>query len=228
MINQLACAAALLVAVPLVAPAAELDYFLLIDHIKGESQDIHHPDEIDIKSWAWGLSNSGSPHVGGGGGAGKPSFLDFSWSQGIDKSIVPIFMGVATGEHIRSARLDVVKDSGDDAASFFQMVFEDVLLTELQLTGTAAGQSATGKLDFGKVKLRYRVQKADGSYAPWIEGAFDVTKNTIAFTGDPNVLLGVAAAGGQLSLAVPEPQTWALMLGGLLATAAWLRRRATG
>ena len=59
-------------------PAAELDYFLLIDHIKGESQDSQHPDEIDIKNWAWGLSNAGSPPVGGGGVAGKPRFPDFS------------------------------------------------------------------------------------------------------------------------------------------------------
>ena len=46
--------------------------------IKGESKDAAHADEIDVLSWNWGLSNSGSFHTGGGGGAGKVNIQDLT------------------------------------------------------------------------------------------------------------------------------------------------------
>ena len=35
-------------------------------------------DKIDILAWSWGLSNSGTAHVGGGAGAGKVNVQDIS------------------------------------------------------------------------------------------------------------------------------------------------------
>jgi Type VI secretion system effector, Hcp len=40
--------------------------FIKIDTIDGEAQDTKHKKEIDVLSWSWGMSNSGSAHVGGG------------------------------------------------------------------------------------------------------------------------------------------------------------------
>lgn len=51
-----------------------LDMFIKIDGIKGESTDDKHKDEIDVLSWSWGMSQSGTVHTTGGSGAGKVSF----------------------------------------------------------------------------------------------------------------------------------------------------------
>ena len=54
------------------------DMFLKLEGIEGESADKTHGKEIDILAWSWGLSQSGSFHVGGGGGArpfAKPRLL---------------------------------------------------------------------------------------------------------------------------------------------------------
>ena len=54
--------------------------FARIGTIKGESRDARHKDEIDVLSWAWGLSQAGNLGHGGGGGSGKVSFQDLKAS----------------------------------------------------------------------------------------------------------------------------------------------------
>ena len=42
-----------------------VDMFIKIKGVDGESKDQKHGKEIDVLSWSWGMSNSGSAHVGG-------------------------------------------------------------------------------------------------------------------------------------------------------------------
>ncbi len=46
-----------------------VDYFLQIAGIDGESTDAKHKGWIDVESWSWGETNSGSAHRGAGAGA---------------------------------------------------------------------------------------------------------------------------------------------------------------
>ena len=49
-----------------------VDIFLkLSNNIKGESQDSTHRNEIDVLAWDWALTQSGTTHLGSGGGGGK-------------------------------------------------------------------------------------------------------------------------------------------------------------
>ena len=45
-----------------------MDMFLKIDDVKGESRDkdASKNGTIDILAWSWGMSNSGTAHIGGG------------------------------------------------------------------------------------------------------------------------------------------------------------------
>ena len=45
-----------------------VDMFLDMDGIKGESIDSKHKDTIDVLSWSWGMSQTGTTHLGGGEG----------------------------------------------------------------------------------------------------------------------------------------------------------------
>src|SRR5262245_36578593 len=56
-----------------VSDMAAVDYFLVIDGVKGESHDdkMKAKGAIDLESWSWGESQSGAHGAGGGGGAGK-------------------------------------------------------------------------------------------------------------------------------------------------------------
>src|SRR5258705_11095969 len=80
-----------------------VDYFLKIDGIKGESQDSKHGGEIEIQSFSWGATQSGSFAQGGGGGAGKVNMQDFHFTVFHGVASPKLMLACATGQHISSA-----------------------------------------------------------------------------------------------------------------------------
>src|ERR1700704_5685866 len=77
-----------------------VDIFLDIEGIKGESKDSKHKDTIDVLSWSWGMSQSGTAHMGGGAGAGKVSVQDINFTHYLDKSSPTLMLHCCNGKHI--------------------------------------------------------------------------------------------------------------------------------
>lgn len=212
------CLAGVLHAAP--AAAQALDHFLNIAGVGGDSVDARHRRWIDVAGWSWGVHQALDAN-------GKPAaaFDPFSWQQGVDSSVVPLFLGVAGGSRFESATLDVQRSGGETAQVFFQMVFDGVQPTSLVI---ANGSDVAAASTYDAVTMRYHDGKG------WIEGRFALGPQGVGFTGDANVLRGLLLAGGDVSLdigalpPVPEPATGALMAMGLMATALRLRRRRTG
>ena len=89
-----------------------VDMFIKLDGIKGESRDAKHKGEIDVLAWSWGLSNSGTMHMGGGGGAGKANVQDISFTKYVDAGSADLQLSCANGKHLKSAKL-VVRKAGE-------------------------------------------------------------------------------------------------------------------
>ena len=70
------------------------DIFAKIGDIKGESLDDKHKDEIEVLSWSWGVSQTGTMAYGGGGGEGKANFNDFNFIHHVDKASPVLLQGV--------------------------------------------------------------------------------------------------------------------------------------
>ena len=69
-----------------------VDMFIKIGELKGEAQDDTHKGEIDVLAWSWGMSQSGTTHMGSGGGAGKVSVQDLSFTKYVDMSSTELML----------------------------------------------------------------------------------------------------------------------------------------
>lgn len=153
------------------------DYFLKLEGVKGESADRAHPDEIEILSFSWGVTQSASA-TGGGGGAGKAVFQDMHFTTNLSSAGPQIFLKCATGEHIKKATLTVRKSGGDGGREYYKITLEDLLISSYQ-QGGGAGDDPTDEfsLDFARIQLDYTPpESSDGTTTP-VKASYDLKAN---------------------------------------------------
>lgn len=160
------------------ADAAAVDYFLKIEGIEGESIDDRHKGEIEITSFSWGASNSGTFAAGGGGGAGRVSFGSIRLTSAVTKASPMIFESVATGKHFPNVTISAVR-TGAMEQEFLKVTLTDVMITSYQ-SGGIVGEVPTDsfKLNFAKIEFEYKPQKADGSLDASVKTGWDLKANT--------------------------------------------------
>ena len=154
------------------------DIFAKLGDIKGESLDSKHKDEVEVLSWSWGVSQTGTPGTGGGGGAGKATFNDFSFLHRIDKASPNLLKACATGEHIKEATITARK-AGKGQQEFLIIKMNDVVITSVNPGGVADPDALAESvaMQFAKVALEYKPQKADGSLDAGIHFKYDIKGN---------------------------------------------------
>lgn len=142
--------------------AAAVDYFLKIEGIEGESSDDRHKGEIEILSFSWGVTNTGSHSGGGGGGAGKASFSDISFMGSVSKASPKLMLACATGQHIPRAVLTCRK-TGGDGQTFYKITLSDVMVSSYASSGgTEDPPSDALSLNFTKIEFEYITMDATG------------------------------------------------------------------
>jgi len=157
-----------------------VDMFMKIGDIKGESTDKKHPNEIDVLAWSWGISNSGTTHQGGGGGAGKANVQDLSFTKYTDSSSHALLLASSNGQHYPKANLVVRKAGGKGAPiEYIKIEMEEVLVTSVSCGGSGGEDRLTENvsLNFAKVKFEYTPQKADGSPDTTKEMVYNIAEN---------------------------------------------------
>jgi type VI secretion system secreted protein Hcp len=155
-----------------------MDMFIKIGDLKGEARDKVHKEEIDVLAWSWGMSNSGSAHTGGGAGAGKVNVQDLSFTKYIDKSTPDLMLACCNGKHFDSATLTVRK-AGEKPLEYLIITMDEVMVTAVSTGGSGGEDRLTENvtLNFAKVKVGYKEQKADGSEGAKPSMTWDIAQN---------------------------------------------------
>ena len=155
-----------------------MDMFIQIGDLKGESRDKTHKDKIDVLAWSWGISNSGTFHAGGGGGAGKANVQDLSFTKYIDKASPDLMLATCNGKHYPKATL-IVRKAGEKPLEYLTITLEEVLVTSLSTGGSGGEDRLTENvtLNFAKVTVDYKEQTPTGVAGATPSMSYDIAEN---------------------------------------------------
>lgn len=120
---------------------------------------------IDVISWSWGATQSGSMHIGGGGGTGKANVNNLSCTKWIDGASPNLMQHCISGKHYNTATLTCRKAGGDETVPYLKIEMEEVIITSISNGGHGGEDQFTETvgLNFATYKMTYTPQKKDGT-----------------------------------------------------------------
>ena len=137
-----------------------IDAFLKLGDIKGESSVTGHAAEIDVLAWSWGLSQSGTTHIGSGGGAGKVNVQDLSFTHYLDSASPPLLLSCCKGTHIPEATMTLRK-AGDKPLDYLKIKFKDIIVTSVSTGGSNGEERLTENVTLNFAEFSYAYQPQD-------------------------------------------------------------------
>jgi type VI secretion system secreted protein Hcp len=158
-----------------------VDMFLKLDDVKGESSDDKHKDETDVLAWSWGMSQSGTTHMGTGGGAGKVSVNDLSITKYVDKGSPNLIISCCNGKHYKEGVLTVRK-AGETALEYLKITMKEVLVSSISTGGSGGEDRLTENvtLNFAEFKVEYTPQSNTGTGDAVVEAGWKIAANVKA------------------------------------------------
>lgn len=160
---------------------AAADFFLKINGIDGESEDAKLKNNLQLASWSWGATNSGSSGLGTGAASGKVSMQDFHFVVQMSKASPNIMLSCANGKHIDQCVLTCRKSTGDGGqANYLVITFNDVVISSYQ-TGASDGGSPLPMeqitFNYTKIKMEYSPQDSKGNVGKMVTTGWNTKEN---------------------------------------------------
>jgi len=143
-----------------------VDAFLKLGDLKGESPVEGFEEQIQVLSWSWGMSQTGTTHLGTGGGAGKVNVQDMAVVHYMDTASPSIVQACCNGKHFPEATLTLRK-AGEDPLEYLILTLTDVIITSVSVGGSEGEERNIENftLNFGKFKYSYQPQDNKGAKA---------------------------------------------------------------
>jgi type VI secretion system secreted protein Hcp len=157
-----------------------VDMFLRIEGIKGESKDSTRTDHIQVLSWSWDVSQTGTAGSGTGLTAGKVEHHDIEIRKLVDKASPILYKFCCNGDHIPSADLYVRKAAGGtEALEYIVLHFEDLVITGFNLGGQPKADQIEEvvRLNYAKVQITYTPQDNKGQGMPPVLAGWNLQEN---------------------------------------------------
>ena len=169
--------------------SGDYEIFIKLEGILGESTDANHKDWIEAISFNWGMTMPVSTSSGSGASSARVQVGNLNFTHNLDKASPKLMSSCATGQHIRTATLEVYS-RGEHPVRFYQLSLSDIVVNKVFLTGNSqAGDESTAQLlalaspleevslTFAKIEWSYWPRNPDGSANAAVKGSYDTKTN---------------------------------------------------
>ena len=152
------------------------DIFVWMQGISGDSTVMlmGRKGWIEAESMSHQISQSGTMHVGGGGGSGKVQVGDVMLVKRIDKTTPELNLLCSSGKHVDEVIILLTRSTGSQYQTYMEYTLSTVLVTSVRAEakrGEADTEAVT--LHFAKISWKYYAD-----HGAVIEKGWDIEKNT--------------------------------------------------
>jgi type VI secretion system secreted protein Hcp len=130
---------------------------------------------MQLEGFSLSMSQSGTLHALGGGGAGKATATGVHTTLGTSGQLVQLSSDLTSGKIVPSVEIEVYR-AGQEQQLVEQFYFEDVLVTGLQTSGSSGGTGHSLSFDYTAFNRGHLTQDAKGAVGPAAEDGFDFQK----------------------------------------------------
>lgn len=158
-----------------ISHAASMQAFLNIRNIPGESTDELHPGWIQVDSYKWGVSQTGSVANPIGG---KSTFENFTITKPMDIASPKLYQTCAAGTAISSATLSVFHPAS--GLEVLQIRFTDVMISSVKPAATLATDpfpKEEVQFNYSTIVWIYKRQRPTGG-TETVTGGWNLITNT--------------------------------------------------
>ena len=113
---------------------AAVKTYIKIGDIKGESTDLKYKDWVDVLSWSWGMSQTGSRVADGRRRVIPVCVQDLTITKHFDASSPDLIMGTAMGDHYPEVDL-ALQRTGETPIQFMNFKMADVVVSSYSTEG---------------------------------------------------------------------------------------------
>jgi len=160
--------------------ASDADMFLSVQarragKIKGEASTQGHEEDIEVRSWTWGVSSAAA--IGSVQATGKRQYKHLAVVKGIDSASTGLLAALATNDEIKEAKL-ALRKAGGDALDYYTMTLGQARIVAIDIGVDEHGwPTETIAFAYTKIEVEYKRQQASG-----ISGASTSFNDDVAST----------------------------------------------
>jgi type VI secretion system secreted protein Hcp len=153
---------------------AQIDIFLKVGDIVGESRDSVRQGYSIANAWSWGgIQNAIDPLTR----ATKSTFHNLNITKPIDTATPRLMLACARGNRFDRATL-ILRKSGATPVEFYRIILEDVFISSVQDAGAVGDMPSENiSLNFARIGVEYFQITPKGTLGNRFEFAWDIANN---------------------------------------------------